>query len=422
MKVLIKQAQIVDPLSPFNGKKVDILIEQGSITSIESNISNNADKIISIEGLYVSPGWVDMFAHFSDPGNEYKETLETGVNAAASGGFTDVLVIPNTKPSIHDKAGVEYIKQKTKNLAVSVHPIGAVTKNTEGKELAEMYDMKSSGAVAFGDGVNCIQSSGLLLKALQYVKAFNGTIIQVPDDKSISPQGLMNEGIVSTQLGLPGKPTIAEELIIERDIKLAQYAESNIHFAGVSTVNSIELIKKSKSTLSSTSCSITPYHLFFCDEDLKNYNTNLKVNPPLRSKKEREALKKTVMDGLVDCIASHHLPQDNDSKVVEFEYAKNGMIGLETSFAAVHTALPELELEQLVSLFSINPRKILGLTTATIKEGNQAILTLFIPSEKWTYTKEQGQSKSKNSPFYGLELTGKVKGIINGNKIALNQN
>jgi len=420
MKVLIKQARIIDPNSSFNGQLADILIEQGIITNIDKNISVKADEIIILPNLHVSPGWVDMFAHFNDPGIEYKETLETGVASAAAGGFTDVLVIPNTKPTIHDKAGVEYIKQKTKHLAVTVHPIGAVTKNTEGKELAEMYDMKASGAVAFSDGTSCIQSSGLLLKALQYVKAFNGTIIQLPDDKSINFQGLMNEGIISTQLGLPGKPAIAEEIMITRDIKLAQYTESNIHFTGVSTLNSIETIRKAKADKCGVSCSVTPYHLFFSDEDLKNYNTNLKVNPPLRTKAEKEALKNTVMEGLVDCIASHHLPQDNDSKVVEFEYAKNGMIGLETSFAAIRTALPQLQIEQVVSLLSTNPRKILGFTSATIKEGNKAILTLFNPKEEWIYTTEKSQSKSKNSPFNGVKFIGKVKGIINGEKTVIN--
>ena len=419
MKLLIKKAKIVDSLSPFNGQITDIFIDNGIIIRISNAITDQADKIIDIDGTHVSPGWVDVFSNFADPGHEFKETLETGAAAAAAGGYTDVMVIPNTNPVIHNKAGVEYIIQKSKTLPVNIHPVGAITKNTEGKELAEMYDMRNSGAIAFSDGINCVQSSGLLLKALQYIRSFDGILLQVPDDKSINPHGLMNEGIISTQLGLPGKPAMAEELIVARDIKLARYAESRLHFTGISSKKSIEHIRRAKASGLAVSCSVTPYHLYFTDTDMQDYDTNLKVNPPIRTEEDRAALRAAIISGDIDCIATHHLPHEYDSKVVEFEYAKYGMLGLETSFAVINSAMPGNTAEKWVELLSANPRKLFGLDAATIKEGNNASLTLFDPSGKWVVGEKSILSKSKNTPFIGKELTGKVIGIINKNKTVL---
>jgi len=329
------------------------------------------------------------------------------------------MILPNTNPIVHNKAGIEYIVQRSKDFVTNIHPIASITKNTEGKELAEMYDMHQSGAVAFSDGTCPIQSSGLLLKALQYLKAIDKTIIQIPDDKSVNPSGLINEGIISTQLGLPGKPAVAEELMIARDIDLMRYTDSKIHFTGISTAKSVELIKQAKKEGLAVTCSVTPYHLFFTDGDLVSYDTNLKVNPPLRSIEDQQALKQALLDGTIDCIATHHLPQDIDHKIVEFEYAHFGMVGLETSFAVINTCFPGLGLEKTIELLSARPRKIFDLQAVPINTEAQACLTLFLPDQKWTVT--QLHSKSKNSPFLGKELTGKPVGIINKDKVFLNQ-
>jgi dihydroorotase len=418
MTVLIKQAKIIAPPSPFNGHIKDILIIDGIITAISDDITEKNTPVIEQPGLCVSIGWMDIFANFADPGYEYKETLETGAKAAAAGGFTDVMVLPNTNPVVHSKSQVEYIIQKSKALAVNIHPIGAVTKNAEGKDLAEMYDMQQSGAVAFGDGVNTVQSAGILLKALQYVKSFDGTVIQIPDDKSIGTNGLMNEGIISTQLGLPGKPTIAEELLVARDLKLARYADSKLHFTGVSSAKSLEYIKKSKETGIKVTCSVTPYNIYFTDADVQGYDTNLKVNPPLRTEADRQGLLKAIADGTVDCIASHHFPQNWDSKVCEFEYAKEGMIGLESLFGVLREV--GLDAERLIKMLTINPRNIFGITIPEITEGAAACLTLFNADEGYIFTEQMIKSKSKNSPFIGKKLKGKVIGIINKGKVELN--
>lgn len=414
MKILIKQARISDPRSTHHGQTADVLITDGRISQIAPSISETADKTISLEGLYLSPGWVDVFANFADPGYEFKETLETGAAAAANGGYTDVLIIPNTNPVLHNKAAVEYVANKGRHLPVTIHPIGAITRNTEGKELAEMYDMKWSGAVAFGDGTQCVQSAGLLVKALQYVKAFGGVVIQLPDDKSVNPPGLINEGIVSTQLGLPGKPAMAEELIVERDISLAEYAASKLHLTGISTRKSAGYVKKGKSAGIDVTCSVTPYHLWFCDEDMTTYDTRLKVNPPLRTAADREAIKEAILDGTIDCLASHHLPHEFDSKVIEFEYARFGMTGLQTAYAALNTAVTGITPDRCVELLAIRPRSIFGLEPAIIEAGSPAKLTLFQPEKEWTFTEEQILSKSNNTAFTGITFKGKAAGTING--------
>jgi dihydroorotase len=420
MKLLIKQACIADPLSSRHGKIQDILIEDGVIREIADSVSGQADQSVDLKGAYVSPGWVDIFSNFADPGYEFKETLETGSAAAAAGGYTDVFLIPDTYPVTDNKSQVEFIHHRNGGLPVSIHAIGAITRNLEGRHLAEMYDMKNSGAVAFSDGLHPVQSSGVLVKALQYMKAFNGVIIQIPDDTSISPNGLIHEGIISTRLGLPGKPMMSEEIIIARDIKLARYTRSRIHFTGVTSPKSLDYIRRGKDSGIDISCSVAPYHFYFNDDALVDYDTNLKVYPPLRPALVIEELKKALLDGTIDCIASHHLPHEYDSKILEFENAKFGMTGLETAYGVIQTIFPKLSADRIAALFGGNARKIFNLDPCTIEAGKTCSLTMYSPKTEWVFDLSKTASKSKNSPFDAKIFTGKALGTITKGKLNLN--
>jgi len=420
MTTLIKQVKIADTNSPFNGKIKDILIDHHKIVSIEDNCTQNADQIIDGKDCFVSPGFVDPFVHFCDPGMENRETLDSGAKAAQVGGFTTVFSLPNTKPTVDTKSQVTYIKQHSQDLPIHILPIGAISKKIEGKDLAEMIDMHSNGAVAFSDGLYPVQSTLLFLKALQYVKAFEGVAIQMPIDKSLGSLGLMNEGLVSTKLGLAGIPAIAEELIIARDIELLRYTQSKLHITSVSTEKGIALIAAAKKEGLNLTCSVTPYHLFFTEDDLNNYDTLLKVFPPLRTKKDQTALIKAIEDGIVDCISSHHIPQDWDGKTVEFENAKAGIASIETTYAAVQHVLPNLAPEKIAALFSSNARQIFNLTRNSIQQGEDAELTIFTPTKTTCISGKDSKSKSANSPFWDISLNGKImatyaKGLANIN-------
>jgi dihydroorotase len=417
MKVLIKRAKVVSPSSPFHGKIQDILIENGIITEIGELINTTSDTIIEVDDLHISCGWMDCFANFCDPGEEFKETLITGSNAAAAGGFTQVMLIPNTRPVVYNKSQVEYLAQKSKDLHVQIFPIGAITKNAEGKELNEMYDMFNTGAVAFSDGINPVQLPGILQKALEYILAIDATIIQLPDDKSIGAGGLMNEGIISTKAGLPGKPALSEELMVARDIELARYTGSKIHFTGITTKKSVELIANAKKENLRVTCSVTPYHLFFCEDDLQAYDTNLKVNPPLRTKKDRDALRKGIKSDVVDFIASHHQPQDWDSKVCEFEYAKNGMETLESVFGAAGVC--NIEIEDFIKMQTENIRNIFKIPVPLIDTKQEANLTLFTPGFEYVLEEKNIFTKSRNNEFIFKCLKSKVNWINNGDKLFL---
>ncbi len=408
MTLLIKNAKITDPHSVYNGKKLDIVIKKGKIAEIGKNIKISSARVVEGKDLYVCPGWIDVMADYCEPGYEHKETIASGLSAAAAGGFTDVFVVPNTHPAITTRSVVEFVQKKGAGYPTHLHVLGAVTKNVEGKELAEMMDMKAAGAIAFSDGWKPVQNPGIMVKALEYVKAFEGVLVQVPVLSALSEGGLMNEGETSVRLGMSGIPNIAETLLVQRDIELCRYTGSKIHFSGVSTPESLALIRKAKKEGVQVTCSVTPYHLLFSEELLNGYDSVYKVAPPLRTEQERKVLVKALTDGTIDCIATHHRPQDWDAKAKEFEYAQEGMIGQETCFAMLQQAAPHIDMDQWVELLSLRPRKIFGLPQVSIAVDGDARVTIVDKAATWVYHKEARETAAINSPLFAMELTGKI--------------
>jgi dihydroorotase len=420
MTILLRQVKIADQHSPYNGQVKDILLQDAELVSIQDHFDGKADQIVDIPGTIVSTGWVDPFTHFCDPGYEHRETLKSGAYAAQAGGFTAVFVVPNTQPVIDNKTQINYIVQQQQALPIQILPIGALSKKIEGKDLAEMIDMHQAGAVALSDGLYPVQSNLLFLKALQYVKTFDGVVIQMPIDKSMGSIGLMNEGITSTQIGLPGIPAIAEELMIARDIELLKYTNSKLHITGVSTAKGIALIEAAKKEGLAITCSVTPYHLYFNETDLNTYDTLLKVYPPLRTKTDQAALQDAVERGVVDCISSHHQPQDWDGKTIEFEYAKAGIACIETTYATINHLFPKLKDEAIANLLSNHARQIFNLGSSTIKEGQKIELTLFNRDQTSSISKAASKSKSANNPFWDKALKGTVVGTYAKGQLHLN--
>ena len=417
MNLLIKQATIIDSNSSHNGKVVDILIEKGVITQIKKSITpEKGIKTIEGDNIHVSAGWLDMQVNFCDPGNEHKETLEKGLKAAAKGGFTGVAVMSGTNPPLHNKAQIDYVVNKAKSNAVDVYPVGTLSYNQEGKDLSEMYDMQLSGAVAFSDYKKPIKDAGLILRALQYSNNINSFIITHCDDKTISHGGLMNEGVTSTRLGLKGMPALAEEIMLQRNIQILEYTGGKMHIPTISTKGSVDLIKKAKAKKLNITCGVAAYNLLLDETEVEGFDTNFKVNPPLRTKEDVEALKKGVADGIIDVIVSDHNPQDIESKDLEFDLADNGMVGLESCFGVANAALSsKTSLESLVDTLTKNPRAILGLKEVSVKEGEEANLTIFNPGKKFVFEKSHIVSSNKNSGFIGKELKGEVIGVVNKN-------
>ncbi len=413
MNLLIKSVTIIDPNSPFHQKVTDILIKDGVIRAISPNIKADV-PVFDAKGNSISPGFFDLNCNIGELGYETKETLETGTRAAAAGGFTGLALMPNTQPPVHSKAEVEYLFNRAKGNLVDVYPLGAISHKREGKDMAEMYDMFLSGAKAFTDGNRPVQDAGLMERALLYTQGFKALVFSYPEDTAIAGKAKVNEGEVSTSLGMKGIPSLAEELMIARDLYLAEYTGSKIHFSTLSTARSVELIKEAKKKGLQVTCDVAVHHLVLTDEELKGFDSNYKVKPPLRTQKDVASLIAGLKDGTIDAIVSQHTPHEIEFKDVEFEVAEYGIIGLQTTFSLAIQA--GLDIELIIEKLAINPRKILDIEVPIIAESEKANLIVFDKDIEWEYNKANNQSKSSNSPFIGQNLKGKILLTCNNNQ------
>lgn len=418
MNILLKSATIVDVSSPFHKQTIDVLIENGVISKIAKNIENKQHyKEINEHNLHISQGWFDSSVCFGEPGFEDRETIENGLKTAAKSGFTAVAVNPNTNPVNDNKSAIEFLKNKSKTTAVEIYPIGSFTKASEGKDLAELFDMQQFGAIAFGD-YNAAVSNPMLLKiGLLYAQNFDGLILSFPQDNSIASTGLVNEELSSTKLGLKGMPALAEELQIVRDLFILEYTGGKLHIPTISTAKSVKLIREAKAKGLDVTCSVAAHHLVLTDTELTSFDTNTKVLPPLRTRKDTKALIKGLLDGAIDMITSDHNPIDIEHKKMEYEFAKFGTIGLESLFGALNK---KINLETLINALTTKPKNRFNILNQFIKEGEKANLTLFNPEGVYTFTEKEILSKSKNSIFLNKKLNGKVIGIIAKNQLVLN--
>ena len=422
MQILLRATKIIDPNSKHNGKVLDVLIKDGKIETIRKDLDAiGVDEVIEGDDLHVSTGWVDMYATFGDPGREYKEDIESGLNAAAQGGFTKVAISPEAEPAVDDKSAIRYLLKKAEGHVVDALPIGAITKGLKGEELAEMFDMQDSGAVAVSNAKHTIENTKLQNLAYLYSKNLNLRMYSFCQDAQMAAGGQMHEGEVNTSIGLKGIPSLAEEIKVTRDIYLAEYCDVAVHFSHITTKGSVQLIRQAKAKGLKVTASVPTHHLLLSDETTTEFDPNYKVSPPFRDHQHIEALKEGLADGTIDAIISDHEPHEIESKFSEFGIAEVGIIALETTFSAALEALSgKLSLEQIIEKLTSNPRSILNLNQPKIEEGEEAELTVFAPTISWTYTKDAVKSKSYNSPFLNRELVGLPVAVINNGQLCVN--
>jgi dihydroorotase len=419
-KILLKSGRIIDPFSKktFNG---DLLIESGKISKISDSISTKGKdyKVINCKGLVVTHGFCDMHVHFREPGREDKETLESGSYSALAGGFTQVCTMANTNPVIDSPEHIHYIVSKSQKLPIDIFPIGAVSKGMKGEELTEMLLMQKNGAIAFSDDGVPIQNAQFMKLALTYSKMLNVPIMNHAEDIFLRNDGVMNASSTSNNLGLKGNTSLGEAVMVYRDLLLAESLKSKLHLLHLSTKEAVDLLKQFKSKKQLITAEVSPHHLYFVDEDIDSFDTNLKVAPPVRSKKDRKALIEGIKSGLIDCIATDHAPHTLEDKETTFNEAAFGMIGLESCFGVVNKVLVKengMSLKSLIEKITVNPRKVMNLETNLFATGSKAQITIFDPNEKWKFKNSHILSKSSNSPFIGKDLVGKVKFVISKNQ------
>jgi dihydroorotase len=416
MKIIIRDAKIIDPKSPFHYQVVDVKINEGILEKIGENLDKDSDYIeIERPNLHLSQGWMDSSVSLGEPGFEDRETIENGLNVAAKSGFTAIALQPNSIPTLDNQSQIQFVKQKAATKATDLFPIGALTKNSDGTDLAELFDMKNAGAIAFGDYGKSLSNANLLKIGLQYVQDFDGLVITFCQDEKIKGSGVVNEGVVSTRLGLKGIPNLAEEVIVARNLFLLEYTGGKLHIPTISSAKSVELIREAKSKGLQITCSVAVHNLVLTDEKLDGFDTRYKVAPPLRTDEDRVALLAGVNDNTIDLITSDHNPMDIEHKKMEFEIALNGTIGLESAFGALLTVLP---LETVIAKLT-TAKSVFNIENSEIAEGKTANLTLFTAENEWVFAKENILSKSKNSAFLGTKMKGKVVGIYNNKTLIL---
>ena len=418
MSLLLNSVTVSDKTSKYFNSKVNILIDsKGYVKKISKNkISDKVKKVVDLEGLFISESWFDFNANFCDPGYEYKENLKSGVHVAINSGFLDVLITPNTNPIIQTKADVSYIQEKSLNNFCKIHPSAAISKNFNGKDLNDIFDLHNSGVKAFTNSYSYKESSEMIMNSLLYLNQIDTLLITKPKDRSFS-DGVVNNGYYSNTVGLKGIPRISESIAVERDLSILEYVGGKIHFSGISTKESVSIIRNAKTKKLNVTCDVPIHNLILDDSNVVSFDPNYKVDPPLRTKDDIDALIDGVNDGTIDIIASHHEPQDIDTKKCEFEKANFGVISLQTFFSNIVQLSRKIPLENLIKTFSTNPKKILGVETYSVVEGSKASFTVFDPDGSWDYNENSNLSKSINSPWLNWSLKGKVKAVIKDNRI-----
>jgi dihydroorotase len=419
MNLLLKNIRFCSGAGNDPARPLDLLIRDGRIEAIGEGLeAGEGVEAWAPEDAWVSPGWFDVGVHTGDPGYEHREDLHSVARAAAAGGFTGIAVFPNTQPALHAKSEILYIRNKAAGAACTFYPVGALSLRCEGKEMAELFDMHAAGAIAFSDGSHPVQDAGLLLRSLQYVRAFNGLVLQQPHHVTLAAGGQMHEGVVSTSLGLKGLPALAEEVMVQRDLSLLQYAQGRLHFHLLSTAGSVALIRAAKNAGLPVTCSVAVANLCFTDDELASFDANWKVLPPLRAASDRQALLDGLADGTIDFICSNHTPWDEEAKNLEFPYAEFGIAGIETAFALCRTHLADaLSLDALVEKWALGPRRVLGLPIPVLEKGAAAELTVFQPDATWTVGENDLHTKARNLPWIGERLRGRVLSIVNNGKV-----